>query len=288
MPATMSRVDWLSFTMPCLNVGVKMKWRALSLSIQLSELTSGVLMPDEERVSIGRYPYQWSMSCTGMRVFFSETGDALVEITGQGCEQLHEAGVLRTVVMAYADRITRLDHATDIETDTTPIDFVREMRRHPKTSSHIRSESGETMYIGSMKSDRYARVYRYAPPHPRAAWLRCEHVFRKDDAKVAARRWIEQGDGQFAADCGGTFGWEHKDWTPEGGEKISKWKPEKRNASLCRWLSVQVVPALSKGLLSGEIDREWLVSQLRARIPQTELNQLARELMVATARSADD
>lgn len=287
MPATTSRIDWLSFTMPVLNVGVQPKWRALSLSVQIAEYTGGILMPDEESVCAGRPPYTWSISCEGCRVFFAEQGDALVEISGRGCEALHEAGALRAIVSAWKDRITRLDHATDIETSVTPTQFTAKVARKPKSTSVIRSKTGETVYIGSMKSDRYARVYRYAPPHPRAAWLRCEHVFRKNDAKAVARLWLDIGDDALAANCGATFGWLHHAWTPQNGEKIKKWKPEKRNANLCRWLAVQVVPALSNGLVSGQIDPEWLATTLRARIPQTHLNRLANLLKSNDARSAD-
>ena len=81
-----------------------------------------------------------------------------------------------------------------------------------RASGYQNSESGETCYVGSQKSDRYARVYRYNPPHPRADLLRIEHVFRRDYAKKVAAEVINSSVEAIAASAGLAFGWAHETW----------------------------------------------------------------------------
>jgi hypothetical protein len=263
------------------------EYRAIAAAVAVDKLTDGILSPDEEKLQTGRMPYGWSISCAGCRVFFGLSGDVLVEISGEGCELLHAVDGLRAVVLAYKTRITRIDHATDIETDVTPKAFTDAMTRKPKTVSHICSDTGETMYIGSMKSPRYARVYRYAPPHIRSAWLRVEHVFRKQDAVEVAARWIEFGDDALAADCGKTFGWKHSVWTPESGFKIKAWRPERRDNKVHAWLTKQVAPAVSKALKENRLTSQELAQILRGSLSETQLYNLASDLLPSVAPVVD-
>lgn len=141
-----------------------------------------------------------------------------LEISGKGCEELHNAGRLVDVVRKaqQSGTITRVDVAVDMLTDVDPREFVEARTVKRQKSSEIAvSSTGVTCYIGSRKGDRYARVYRYAPPHPRADLLRCEMVFRKKQAAIVAAEWIEHGDTETAARAGNIYGWQHEAFTPK-------------------------------------------------------------------------
>jgi len=165
-----------------------------------------------------RAPYTdaWKVDQGGITVYASPTLNHLcVEISGQGCEALISAGGLDAILQRVADRVTRIDIASDIRTSTRPTEFVEHLtHERMRASGYQNSESGETCYIGSQKSDRYARVYRYNPPHPRSDLLRVEHVFRKDYAKKVAAECATGNLEGVALSAGRAMGWAHGDWTP--------------------------------------------------------------------------
>lgn len=287
MVASMSRVDWLSLTLDVQNAGESPEWRALAVSTRVAELTGNMLLLDEEKIMHGRNNYAWSIGCEGARAYFSARGDVLLEITGRGCLALHEAGMLKAIVAGHVNQITRIDHATDLETDISPFEFCQQVRRQPRSKSQIRSETGETVYMGSMKSDRYARVYRYAEPHTRAKWLRVEHVFRSKEARRVAAIWLAVGDDVLASDAGETFGWKHEAWSVDQGEKIAAWKPETRDGKKLVWIERQVVPAISKGLSDGSLTTQGIAAALRRGLSTTQLTDLASDLLPSIAPAAD-
>lgn len=287
MPPTHSRIDWLSFTAPITATWDSPEYRALAVAVMVRDLTGGVLAVNEDGLLPGRVPYHHSVGGRGVRVFFSDSGDVLCEISGEGCLALHNAGKLHEVVTLVQSRVSRIDHATDILTKVRPSEFVAACKRVHKSTSRVVSPTGETEYIGSMKNSRYARVYRYDGEHPRAEYLRCEHVFRKHDARNVAALWLEHGDDWLAGSCGKIFGWEHEVWTPNGGEKIKAWKPEKRNAKLHAWLAGQVVPAISNALTSGTLTTQEVARILRMKLTPSQLINLTSDLDHVTAPDAD-
>lgn len=121
----------------------------------------------------------------------------------------------------------------------------------------MRSESGETCYLGSQKSNRYARVYRYHPPHPRAAFLRCEMVCRDQDAKDTANAILHHGLRNTAAALGGVFGWTHSDWTltPPTDLELAAYRADRHGGKTEYWLHAQVIPALRKLKREGKIEQ---------------------------------
>jgi len=169
---------------------------------------------DKKEHSRAPYVDAWQLGDRGITVFASPTLNHLcVEISGQGCETLLSAGVFNRVLGRVADRITRIDVASDVRTSTRPAVFVGDVKHERmRASGYQNSESGETCYVGSQKSDRYARVYRYNPPHPRADLLRIEHVFRRDYAKKVAGELLNSSVEAIAASAGLAFGWAHEDW----------------------------------------------------------------------------
>jgi hypothetical protein len=255
MTASMARIDWLSFTMPIRSDNDDWDVRASVLRQRIDEITDRVLSVYAGDLLPGRQPYWWSIGGVGIRVFFGRVGDALVEISGEGCELLHDAGVMRSIVQGWRGRITRLDHATDILTDTLPVDFVEQSGRKFRSKSVITSPTGQTVYCGSLKSNRYCRVYRYTEPHPRAHLLRVECVFRKGDAGIAADAWLESGDAVFSGRCGAIYKWQHADWTNQQYEKLPGWKADTKGGKTEAWLIKQVAPALRKALSSEQMDK---------------------------------
>jgi len=179
-------------------------------------ITESVFGGKWEQKERSRAPYTdaWQLVDGNITVFASETlNHCCVEISGQGCEWLISIQQLLPVLDIVRDRVTRIDIASDIETVTRPVTFVGHVaHERMRASGYQNSESGETCYVGSQKSDRYARVYRYNPPHPRAHLLRIEHVFRRDYAKKVAAELLNASVEAIAASSGLAFGWAHDDW----------------------------------------------------------------------------
>jgi DNA relaxase NicK len=206
-----------------------------------------------------RAPYKdvWVDRENGLSLFGSPNlTHATVEISGQGCERLIATGQMEQVLAGCAERITRIDVACDIETETMPLDFVAQ-RDHERMRSNgmMNSDTGETCYIGSKQSERFARVYRYFPPHPRSHLLRVEHVFRRDYAKQVARSILENDLSSVANAAGKAFGWVHPIWNVGDALEvdISITSPERNAGKTVSWLVRSVAPAVQRLIRDGTI-----------------------------------
>lgn len=257
--------DWLSFTLP-----VKVDPRGHA---QLYDTARRKLMEVSKAhetyifdgqpfdPSLSRPPYGVALARedNGVRVFGSSpTQTVLYELAGRACEGLREQESSRRFIAPIVDRLTRWDLAVDIRTGTRPTDFSN-ARNHRsfRSVSYIQSDTGETCYVGSPKSDRFCRVYRYNPPHPRADTLRVEFVFRRGLARTAALRFTEcQDQSKFVAELGNTWGWSHADWRPgvETDERVRVPIATRDNQDTVFWLYHQVAPALRRLLAEGAID----------------------------------
>lgn len=179
-----------------------------------------------------------------------------VEISGQGCEELIDKNLLADVLHCCADRVTRIDIASDIETKVSPSEFVKKVdHERMRTSGHVLSDTGETCYVGSQKSDRYARVYRYNEPHPRSHLLRIEHVFRREYAKVVSHEITKYDTDAVARSAGAAFGWSHPIWSPDSTQEVdlSVVKAEPTMGGTIFWLIKSVAPAFKKLVAKGII-----------------------------------
>lgn len=207
----------------------------------------------------GRAPYSdaWVMKDRGMTLYASPVlKHCCVEISGVGCEWLIEHGLMDALLAEVSERVTRIDIACDLETDVRPLEFVAETaHERMRASGHQKSESGETCYVGSQKSERYARVYRYEKPHPRAALLRIEHVFRRDYARTVCKSVVSHGLGQTAAAAGVAFGWMHSIWQPgvDSGVDISIVSSSRASGKTLFWLTDTVVPSFKRLVAEGVI-----------------------------------
>lgn len=259
-----THVDWLTFTIPMVYASEENDDYAMAIQAGLL-----VLFPDSlvkavfggawthEKRSRAPYKDTWMDADAGISVYASPNlTHATVEISGSGCERLINDGAISEILRGAHERTTRIDVATDVESSTLPGDFVLfTSHDRMRASGFQKSETGETCYVGSKKSDRYARVYRYFPPHPRAHLLRIEHVFRRDYAKVVAKSLLDTSLEGVAAAAGKAFGWSHVDWQPNATEHadISIVKPERAAGNTVTWLVRSVAPAIKRLITDGTI-----------------------------------
>jgi len=259
-----THIDWLSFTCPVIyRTGEDQYYIEAVREGMYNLLGEDVYRHFMEGEWIhearGRAPYTdtWATRDTGMTLYSSpNTTHATIEISGQGCELLIQSGWMRRTLPMVAERVTRIDIACDIETETLPLEFVSEVSHNRmRSNGHHDSETGMTRYVGSKESERFARVYRYFPPHPRAHLLRVEHVFRRDYAKQVARAIVADSVGAVGVAAGTAFGWAHRDWdvTSDSSPDISITAPEKNAGKTISWLVRSVGPSIQRLILDGTI-----------------------------------
>ena len=261
------RIDWLSFTVPN-DDGVNEEHLLNYLyDIFASEGAHNIgfsFTPSWKAWEVIPHhkPYKIafrSRDIQGLVVMYSEKRpEILIECQGAFCEMF--AWTVERLAFIFQRSVTRVDVAVDAWTDTTPIEAWGGVAN--KTYSVNQSKDGQTVYVGSPKSEKMMRVYRYNAPHPRSHLLRSEVVFRRGWAKkLASALSDETALIQFV----GAF-WKQNDavwWVKfvlplfEGGERSdlvaqpARRGSDKTNASTLAWLHSQVRPALKRAVKSG-------------------------------------
>jgi len=259
-----SHIDWLTFTIPMVYYGATNDDYAVAISSGLldmcgDDLRTSVFGGAWEKQERSRAPYidAWVLPMAGITLFGSPNlTHACIEISGSGCERLIERGLLNQVLECSQERVTRIDIACDIETEIRPTEFVEKVNHERmRTSGHVISDTGETCYVGSQKSERYARVYRYNKPHPRADLLRVEHVFRKDYAKKVAAAIVGKTLADVTRSAGLAFGWGHEIWQPDSDQcaDISLISERRDSGKTVFWLVNRVAPAFKRLCADGTI-----------------------------------
>lgn len=256
------KIDYLSFTIPSDTAQTGQGRDIVRHVGKLIGRTTGRefwtwLNTQDETFGQGRGHY-------GNRLYFREThsvvwwgGTAnhiLIELPGTACQALRDVGHLMPLLERVANRATRLDLACDVVDGEEPSVFVKQ--RVPgrfKGDAHINSETGKTEYVGSTKSSRYARVYMYDPPHPRAGILRIEHVLRDDYAKAGARVILNDGLIELAGQLGNTFGWQSANWSILGATegKLKAERHDRHGDGTLKWIHDAVIPALVRAHKDG-------------------------------------
>jgi len=259
-----THIDWITFTLTLRYEGEGIEAYAGALRNGIVDsfgnlLADRVFAGDWEAKERSRPPYQhaYTLGEGGISIFASPTlTHFCVEISGQGCERLIELGAMNEVLTAIHERCTRIDIACDIETEVRPTEFVECLAHgRMRASGYQKSNTGETCYVGSQKSDRYARVYRYNPPHPRSHLLRVEHVFRRDNAKSVASQCADIDIQRIAAGAGKAFGWLHEIWDTtilDSGD-ISATRERGRSGKTVFWLVNSCAPAFRRLVQNGTI-----------------------------------
>lgn len=214
---------------------------------------------DDKEMMAGRHPYTKSIRSEygGWRMFYGgNQPGCLVEISGMGCLRLREIDSDIAIVREFHNNITRIDIAVDIETDISPMVFVETSGKGKwKSDGNFGSGSGRTVYKGNKKSDRYARVYRYYEPHPRAKFLRVEMVSKGRAAKptAAAVATCESID-DVAASLGVTYLWEHPVWSLRSETTIPAAPRRYKQSGTERWMLTQFLPAAEKLAAKGSVE----------------------------------
>lgn len=207
-------VDWLQFTVP-VNAGTGRRltearagsagWIAdgvLSLLQDwgMSSDAAAAIVPVNMTLTGASAPYNTGLTAQGITYYWHDGSDSvdtiLCQISGAGCARLRQLEMFMPVLAYVHDRVSRIDVAIDVQTDRP----LESLYTTTKRQSYINSKAGQTYYVGSMKSKKYARVYRYSAPHPRAAYARIECVYRRSFAKAAAEAVLRRGVERAAID----------------------------------------------------------------------------------------
>lgn len=273
-----AHIDWLSFTLetpvePLQSSDVLDIAKGIANEKTSPELGKAIFNGEGFSPSGSRPPYRYAIlrADHGCAIYAgSHTGTVLYEISGTGCNVLRDAKKLCLCLVDIVDRITRIDIACDVRTATRPTLFSnqRDSQRF-RSVGFVRSDAGETVYIGSPQSDRYCRVYRYNPPHPRAELLRIEFVARRDMAKRTAEDILSaQGLDEVVARNGNTYGFTHPDWQPEvrTDEKLRAKVVKREREGTVYWLYKQVAPALARCISEGSIELDEFLGQVYSNI----------------------
>lgn len=259
MPASSAHIDWLTCTLDA-RAGAGLPryiWPLHNAGFDINR--------DDRPAQFRRYPYNHVITLNPAgRLYWDDTDNvsfASVELTGSECTDIGDAAVLK--LAAESRNVSRLDIAIDIECQTMPTDFVAEGVSASFSSRQvITSDTGQTVYIGSTKSDRYLRVYRYTgSEHPRSHLLRLEFCLRNDRAWSTARAMMQSSHSDPAQSIARALceafelkGHDLAEFMT--GDALPVIIPRKNTTSLNRfhWLMTQVRPALFE-LTDDEITR---------------------------------
>lgn len=262
---TVVLVDWMSFTVTAPDLTSLPRELWLGKCLYAARLLTDGVAPIPRVTSLfeqysGRAPYliRWTCAKYGTTILAHPSlGHILVELSGRGCQALRDDERFMPALTAIVSHLTRIDVAIDMDCDTDPRAFVK---RHDETrftnNALFQSRTGITCYVGSPKSDRYARVYRYKEPLPRAKTLRAEHVFRGDWARRIGALIVAKGLAEAAQYCGQVWGWTHPSWdVPEPDELIAVSRElATRHPNQLLWLIEQVFPAMRRMVKEGIIE----------------------------------
>lgn len=224
----------------------------------------------------GRKPYSSSFTNPegDIRIYIHPKLDHfLVELQGRACKRLSGDPIGWEFLDAVCDRLTRLDIAADMLCDTNPLQFVSSrIEGRFKSHSEFVSSSGTTCYIGSRTSDRYARVYRYNPPHERAHLLRAEFVVKAENARLTARDILDKDILSVTARLGAQFGFTDPAWSVEGASEVElrTFRPERRQGKTLYWLADTIAPLLVRLAKEGVLDpQQWLEDNVLSILKQS-------------------
>ncbi len=264
-------IDWLQFTVPLKSgTGRRFKEQGAGAAGWISDGiletlqdwgmsadVAAVLTPAYMKTTGASAPYNAGITGDGITYYWhdaSPTVDTLLcQVSGVGCARLRYLDMLTPVLRQVQSRVSRIDIAIDVETDAP----LESLYTTTKRQSYINSKSGQTFYVGSMKSKNYVRVYRYAPPHPRAAFARFEAVYRRSFAAGAALRILQDGLEQTAINMLRTNRIVVCDALQEalgGGERMRIAPPVNTGTETTRtWLIEAAAPAFRKLVAAGGI-----------------------------------
>lgn len=199
-------------------------------------------------------------------------GGFKMELPGEACDHAREYGNLTDLIVSTRDWCSRIDLAIDINTgNLEPIEFrayayaaTQSASKRLKSSSESHSGAGDTYYLGSWNSDRFARVYHFNPPHPRSEFVRFEAVYKGKYAKTLLKNWDGFSTETLVKSAHDTYKWEVqeiKNWDAAAFD-VTVPRSDKSNGAQIRWLLTVCIPALRKALESGAVSYEYVFDHL--------------------------
>lgn len=271
----MAHIDWLTIVghravdEKQWTVADAYRTAANALADSMTTFTEAFGNPLEWEIVRGRAPYSFarrSHDATRTLYVHPLATHFTFEVSGQHCAKI--AALMPAVLGAFHADISRLDIAVDMETKVWPVEFDNAIRSgRVQTHSIMRSATGETVYRGSRSSDRFARIYRYQAPHPRAHLLRAEFQLKADYAKEAALQYVSgiALDG-IAAGLGEHFGFAHPVWTDRATDPVKlKVGSHAQSGNTVAWLTTTIAPLLRRLEREGKLDLEaWLDEYVRS------------------------
>lgn len=260
-----NRIDWLSFVLPTSSRAGQDIYATAAEALEASmahtwgEAFCTDLFSNLQPLAFGRAPYAqgYQDRARGITVWTDDRReDCCVEISGQGCGYLYQMGTIDFCLRSAAEFLSRIDVAIDLETDDTPEQFVEDREGgRARTHSHMMSDKGTTIYVGSMHSEHYCRVYRYNSPHPRAHLLRVEFVARRKRAKVVGAQILLNGLESVSRTLFMESGFpdDMESWKHVEPSDLSTLRPERNVGGTTRWLITQAAPAFQRLVREGII-----------------------------------
>jgi len=204
-----------------------------------------------------RAPYSYARrtdDCTRTLYVHPLSTHFTLEISGAYCQRI--ASEMPSLLQAYSGHFSRLDVAVDMETTVSPIEFDAAIDAPLiQTRSKMQSSTGQTVYIGSRTSERFARVYRYFEPHPRAHLLRAEFQLKGKYANALAQE-VSSGTSldSLAAGMGKNFGFAHPCWTTREAPKMVRVESHAQSGQTVAWLTTTIAPLLRRLNREGRLD----------------------------------
>jgi len=266
------QIDWYSFTIPTITPITGIGVEGLTSAYRAFDTVGFMwLLPDYTddgwSINLGRgfYKVRYQHQDTHISVSWGSVNPhVFVELDGQSCALLREAGILSSIIERTRESATRVDCSVDFETDLRPKEFAEYVgNERIFARGYMVSESGETAYIGARQSSRFARVYRFNPPHPRAGLLRVEAEYKGSAAKALLDVAKSSEVVALVTAAHEYFSWTHPLWVNSVPMALKVKLPvrDKAGTGNVRWLIRVAFPALLKANREGLID---LPQMLRA------------------------
>jgi len=211
-----------------------------------------------------RAPYSYarrSDDCTRTLYVHPLSTHFTFEMSGAYCHKI--PALMPTLLHDFAGYFSRIDLAVDMETTVTPVEFDAAVDApRIETRSVMQSSTGQTVYIGSRTSERFARVYRYFPPHPRAGLLRAEFQLKGGYANALAEK-VSEGVTleSLASGLGKHFGFTHACWSTRHVPQALHVQSHAQSGATIQWLTSTVAPLLRRMNREGKLDVEMWFEQ---------------------------
>ncbi len=272
----MTILDWAAFTLPIPYTERQPLPNEFQKRIESVLKNMGELMPlitahcaDYLALVTPQRPYRKAYCCpnVGFRINADwKRREALIVFNGAACEMVRGIGAAAIIELLVRVEATgsRLDFATDISTNISPADVQeRGWSKRIVSKSYIQSQQGNTLYIGSRKSDAFCRVYKYNSPHPRSDKLRIEFELKKQRARAVAGIAIVDGVAVAARSVAARYEFGHPTVLEAFAGSIRQIKTEAHKRSMASteaWLLTQAAPAFLRLVREGVISdpRAWV------------------------------